>query len=746
MKIMKIRYICFAVIVAFTSIASIAIAQTGAKTPLTVEWIYGPEGRSVAALPSSFWMSDGKLLLYDGRVPLRERSFDIFDPATSARRPILKLTDALTSLNTLLAGSEAQQTLGWPIEFEPAGHRALYMVGGDIFVLETATARFTRLTKTEALEQSPGFSPDGQRVAFVRGNDLYLIDLNSLKETRLTNDGSETTLNGSLSWLYWEEVFGRRDIGYWWAPDSKALAYLHTDESMVPISTFVDFQPLTTRVIKQHYPKAGMPNPAVRVGIAEVGGKDQPQTTWVQVNDKPFDTIIRVKWLPDSHRVSLQTMTRDQREVGLYFADRENGAAKRILTETDPGWVNIQDDLHFLSDGHFLWASERDDYYHIYRYTMDGKLVNQITKGDWAMASSGAGVFWVRQTVVGIDEKNGWIYFTALEHSSTERHLYRIKMDGSQMTRLSAEDGTHRISMSRDARFYLDSYSNSKTMPRLWLHKSDGTPAGRMAQPRMQLLDDFDIQYPELSTIPTSDGFPMPASILKPKDFRPDHRYPVIMYVYGGGSAPSVSNVWQSDSLYYRLLLAEGYIVVKVDNRSATGISKRLENSPIGKLGETETADLVDAARWLKRQSWVDGDRVGVWGWSNGGYITLNLMTRSKEFKAGIAVAPVTDWRFYDSKWAEALNGGDPIKNSDAYDRSSVVKIAGNLHGRLLLMYGSYDDNVHPQNEQAFADALIKSGKLFDLMVYPMRKHGIDDRDATIHVYKTMLDFWKRNL
>src|SRR5205085_3522927 len=250
--------------------------------------------------------------------------------------------------------------------FDPAGRRALYVFDGDLFLLDLASARFSRLTRTVAEERSPEFSPDGERLAFVRANDLYVVDLDTQAETRVTRDGSETILNGTLSWLYWEEVFGRRDVGYWWSPDSKSLAYLQTDESSVEVSSFVDFRPDNPRVIRQRYPKAGKPNPRVRVGLMEVG---RNSTTWVSIADKPFELILRVKWLPDSRRVSVQTLTRDQHELGLYFADRQTGAATRVLTETDPGWVNTHDDLHFLADGQqFLWASARDGFYHLYRY------------------------------------------------------------------------------------------------------------------------------------------------------------------------------------------------------------------------------------------------------------------------------------------------------------------------------------------------------------------------------------------
>lgn len=737
---------------------SAAIAQTPSNqagvrqpTPLTVEWIYGDEGRQVASLPSHLWLMDGSLLIYDGRKPQAERVFELLDPSTGVRRRAFDMTAAVASLNALLPASESRQTLEWPQAFDEAGRRAVYLFSGDLFMLELGAARFSRLTRTEAEERSPGFSPDGKRLAFVRANDLYVIGLDTMRETRVTRDGSETTLNGTTSWLYWEEIFGRRDIGYWWSPDSSALAYLQTDESAVPVSYFVDFRPDTTRVIKQRYAKAGQPNPKVRVGLVEIAkagdgnavGKED--TTWVRIVDRPFELILRVKWLPGGTRVSVQTLTRDQHELGLYFADRKTGASTRILTETDAGWVNTHDDLHFLKDGrHFLWASERDDYYHLYRYTMDGQLVNQVTRGSWSLASSG-GIFWIRQAVSGIDETNGWLYFTAMERSSIERDLYRVRLDGSGLMRLSSEPGVHRISMSPDTRFYLDSFSDIRTMPSLTLHRADGSRQQSIAAPRPELLSRFDIQYPELLTIPAADGFPMPARLLKPRNFRPNHKHPVILAVYGGASSATVANAWQFGLLFDQLLLDEGYVVVKVDNRSATGISKRLENTVVGKVGEPETSDLLDATRWLKAQPWVDAERIGVWGWSNGGFMTLNLMTRSTEFKAGISVAPVTDWRYYDTKWAEAFLQ-TPAENPDGYARTSLVKRAGDLHGRLLLVHGTYDDNVHPQNTQAFADALIKSGKLFDMMIYPMRKHDIGDLAATIHLYRTMLEFWKKSL
>jgi dipeptidyl-peptidase-4 len=633
--------------------------------------------------------------------------------------------------------------LPWPLAFDGSGGQALYIFKGDVFVLELKNAHFRRLTSTPVEETSASFSPNGRRVAYVRANDLYFYDLDTNRERQITRDGSETLLNGTLSWVYWEEVFGRRDIGYWWAPDSEAIAYLQSDESAVDLTYFVDFVPFSPRVIRQRYARAGRANPRVRLGITELG---HDGTTWTQINDKPFEYIVRAKWLPDGRRLSLETMPRRQNEMSLYFADRKTAKATRVLTETNPGWVNMTDDLHFFNDGqHFLWPSERDGYMHLYRYRMDGTLENQVTKGKWSLASAGGVAFWVRQTIVGVDEKNGWIYVTALEQSSTERHLYRVKPDGSGFTRISKEPGTHRISMSPDARYFLDRYSDVRSLPSLRLHASEGSIVQTVAAARPQLLAPYEVEFPELLTIPADDGFAMPAAILKPKSFRPDRKFPVVMFVYGGAAAPQVTNGWQGDTLWNQLLLDAGYVVVKVDNRSATGISKELENTVHKRLGEAETPDLVAAARWLKKQNWVDPARVGVWGWSYGGYMTLNLMTRSQEFKAGISVAPVIDWRYYDTKWTEGAML-TPQENPKGYENTSLIPLAKQLHGRVLIVYGTYDDNVHPYNEMAFIDALIAAGKKFDMMAYPIRKHGISDEAAQRHLYRLMLDFWKTNL
>jgi len=713
------------------------------KEQLTVEWIYSKERREVTALPSFFWLKDGTLILFDYSRPDSERTFEKLNPNTGKRNTMLDREKALSNMKQLLGEQQAPSTLYFPDSFDGNSGTAVYILMGDIFLLNISSAEFERITETEEEEQSVNFSPNGEMLAFIRENDLYVYNIKEKIEKRLTTDGSETMLNGTLSWVYWEEIFGRQDIGFWWSEDSKAIAYLQTDESLVSVMHYVDFKPNVPAVITQRYPKAGGKNPMVRVGIIEL---DNPKTVWLDIADTSYEYIARAKWFPDSRQISVQTLNRAQTELHLYFCDRLTGKATHILTETDSAWVNIHDDLFFLQDSdQFIWESERDGYAHLYRYTLDGKLVNQITKGNWAVRSAG-GAYWLRQAIQAIDEKEDWIYFTALEKSSIERHLYRIKFDGTKMQRLTKEDGFHIITFSPNAKYYVDMYSKINTLPSLSLHRNNGELVTTIGKSRPELLEKFAIQYPELFTILTADSFPMPASILKPKNFDPTKKYPVILNVYGGPSAPTIAHTWNSSIFFDQMLLNNGYLVASVDNRSATAISKILENSIYKQgYGKSELNDLLDAVKWFKAQSWIDPERVGIWGWSGGGTFTLNAMIHSREFKAGIAVASVTDWHYYDTFWTEFAMKR-PEDNPEGYEKTSLVKNAQNLQGRLLIIHGTYDDNVHIQNTWAFVDELIKAGKMFDMMIYPMRKHGISDRPARIHLYNTMLEFWKENL
>jgi dipeptidyl-peptidase-4 len=732
-------------LVVFLTVASLSAEDA----TLTVDWIFSEAGKTASSIPDFQWLGDGRIVIYDPATPKAQRTLEVFDPASGKRRDLVDRDKALESLVEVARQGEAEEDppeeLGWPAAFGPHGRWALYANDGDLLLIDLRRSTFSVVANSDREEKSPRFSPDGQKIAFVRDNDLYVFDIGTRSERRLTHDGSSTLLNGTTSWVYWEEVFGRNDRGYAWSPDSRAIAYLQTDESGVGEMHYVDFEPNLPRVIHQRYPKTGEANPKVRAGVV---GIDSAETTWIDLGANPYEYLARLKWMPDGRRVMVQTLDRPQTTLDLFLADGGTGEVRHVHRETDPGWINLHDDLHFLDGDRFIWLSERDGYAHLYTYDLNGELERQITRGNWAVHASG-GVSWERRAVSMVDEAGGWVYFTGQQKSSIEKQLYRARLDGEGIERVSTEDGVHAITFSEDGDWYVDAHSSNSAMPSLRVFSADGETVRTIAQATPEALAPFDLLPRELMTIPASDGFEMPAMMLKPRDFDPGKTYPVILYVYGGPSAPTVADSWANArprALVEQILANQGFISVYVDNRSATAISKTLENRILMEgYGSTELADLLDAVAWLKARPFVDPERVGIWGWSGGGAFTLLAMTASKEFKAGIAVAPVTDWRFYDTRWAEAFMKR-PQDNPDGYAATSHVDRAGDLHGRLMMVHGTYDDNVHPQNTWAFANELIEAGILFDMMIYPMRKHPIADDAAQKHLYRTMIEFWNAHL
>jgi dipeptidyl-peptidase-4 len=730
-------------ILSFFVVCSFVFSQD--KKEIDVEWLYGEEAAKAQAIPLFTWLDNNKALLLDMHKPKEEQTFEILDPVSGARAPVLDAEKALQSLKGHLGEEAVPKSIPWPLAFDKLGNKALYMFSGDIYMLNLAEAEFIRITETEEEELGPTLSPDGKRIAFVRINEVYVYDLEKKKEKQATFNSTKTLYNGRLSFMYWEDVFYRNNgVGLWWSPDSQALAYMQTDVSQVTEFIYYDVKPFNPRVIKVRYPLVGEIIETVRVGIIEM---NSGETTWLKGTGIPNEYVTNVDWLPDSKRISFRSLNRAQDELDLYFADRYTGKANLVLHETDEGWVNPSDDLHFLKDKkHFIWGSERTGYKHLYLYDLDGTLVNPITQGDWAVRAPFQVAYWSGKSAVSIDETNKTLYFTSLEKSSLERHLYRINFDGTGMERLTWADGFHSVVFSPDSKFYLDVYSNVKALPVLELYKNDGSQIKVIHQSKSDVLKKYDVQIPEIFEVSTSDGFKMPAMIYKPEDFNPNKKYPVIMYHYGGPSAPSVLNQWQRNAFFANILLNEGYLCVTIDNRTATAKSKKLENLVLNQMiGPVELSDLMDAVKWVKSQPYVDPDRVGMWGWSYGGCYTLMGMTQSKEFKAGIAVAPVSDQRFHEPKWAEFAMK-TPQVNPDAWEKVSLLRYAKDLHGRLMIVHGTYDDNVRIQNTWAFIDELIKAGKNYDMMIYPMRKHGIADRPAQIHLFKKMVEFWTENL
>lgn len=734
------RLILPRIAVAMMVLASPASAQ---DERLSLEWVFSEEGKTAASLPDHAWLDNGMLLLYDKRVPKSERTIESYNPANGRRRAIVDAKKVVAAFTAQFEPEEPIEELGWPASFDPAGRWAVYEKSDDIVLLDLRSSEIVPVAVTDAEEKSARFSPDGRWLAFVRDNDLYAWNVGEQTEKRLTTGGSDTLLNGTVSWVYWEELLGRVDQGYFWSPDSASIAYLQTDESGVGLMHYVDFEPNLPKLIRQRHPKPGEANPRVRAGVV---GLDDAQTTWVDLGSYPYEYLARIKWLPDGRRLALQMLDRPQTTLDLFIADASTGEASHIMRETDAGWVNVHDDLYFLDNGNFIWRSERDGYAHLYQFDADGELVNQITQGEWALRPSG-GAAGMNRAVSFISDDQQHIWFTSLEKATTERHLYRINIDGSGMQRLSGSGGAHRIWFRPDGAYYLDANSALDRPPALDLYRADGRKQATVTAAATDIPERFDFQSWEMFTVDARDGYSMPAMMLKPRFFDENKKYPALVYVYGGPSAPTVVNAWGGNArgMYHQLLTDHEVIVFYVDNRSAAGKSKIDANSIVRQLyGPVEVNDLLDGIEWLKSQPYIDVDRVGIWGWSGGGAMTLQAMTSSEEFAAGIAVAPVSDWHYYDTIYTERYMKR-PQDNEEGYEITSHAKRAADIHGRLMLIHGTYDDNVHPQNSWSFADEMIEAGITFDMMIYPMRKHGISDDAAQLHVYKTMFEFWQRN-
>ncbi len=709
---------------------------------LTVETVQSKAFRDALSVPETTWLADGSVLLLDARRPEEDRTLERLDPDSGQRTPAVDAKAALATLAPLgVTGDAAPSSLEWPEALDRDGRRAVYVFDDDLFLLDLAASSFSRLTRTPEVEKDPRFSPGGTAVAFVRGTDLWMRDLAAGTERALTGDGSDTVLNATLSWVYWEEIFGREDTAYWWSPDGTAIAFLQTDESMVDVSVFPGFEPATPEVLHQRYPKAGSANPVVRLGIVDV--KDG-SLTWARLGEPAPEYLVRVQWLPGSRTVALQTLDRAQQRLELRLVDRADGAARTVLTETSTTSINIHDDLVFLGGGgRFLWTSERDGHNHIYLYAVDGTLIRRLTSGD-IMVRASSGLAWIRGGIVGVDDADGTVYFTASTGSPVAPALYRVALGGGAVERVSREDGTHRVGFAPSMRRYLDAYSNASTPTGLYLCAADGRRLRTVTEPATAFLAPYDLQTPVQFTVPARDGFRLPLQVTKPRDFDPSRRYPIIVYVYGGPSAPVVWNAWGRYTPWDNILLDNGFITASIDPRVASAVSKTVEDTSYRRLmSGYEVSDMEDAVAWLTSQPWVDAARIGVWGWSGGGTYTLQLMTHTTLFAAGIAVAPVTDYRYYDTVWTERMMG-TPEDNPEGYAAGAPAAAAADLHGRLLLIHGTGDDNVHPQNTFRFIDELVRSGVQFDLAMYPLEKHGI--RGARAHVFETMLRFWRTDL
>lgn len=636
---------------------------------------------------------------------------------------------ATTAVFTPGAGEEA-------LALNPAATAILLTIDGDLHVRELASGRTTRLTTTAGTEEEATFSPDGRLVAFVRNSNLHVVDVASQRERALTTDGSSDLLNGKLDWVYQEEIYGRgRFRAYWWSPDSSSLAFLQIDDRPVPDYTVIDHIPYRPNLEVTAYPKAGDPNPLVRLAIAPAAG-GQPAWTDLTAYAPSDFLIVDVDWTPDSKQVVYQVQDREQTWLDLVLADAATGSARRVLRETTTAWVNNLGGPVWLKDGSFLWLSERSGFKHLYRYQADGTMTKQLTQGRWDI-----------RTFLGVDEKSGSAFLLATERSPLGADVYRLSLASSALTRLSQAEGTHRnTAFNPSFTQYLDAWSNTTTPWQTRLHRADGSELRVVDANPAPALAQYTLSKPEFLQVRARDGVVLDAMLIKPPDFDRSRRYPVFQHTYGGPGSQSVTNKWDSQTfLFHQMLAQQGILVWICDNRSASGKGVESQWPIYGRLGELELQDIEDGVAWLKQQPYVDGSRILLSGWSYGGFMTSYGLTHSTSFAGGIVGAPVTDWRNYDSIYTERYMK-TPQNNPDGYAATAPVKAAAQLHGRMLLIHGITDDNVHVQNSVQLAYELQKAAKPFDMMVYPRSRHAFADPRLNAHLRQTMVDFVMRTI
>ncbi|HEX8069814.1 MAG TPA: S9 family peptidase [Pyrinomonadaceae bacterium] len=723
-------------------VAALAAPARAQDKLLTVDEIYGvaPARVDFSGTPASpRWLKDGTAYLQT-------------NPPTSAR-PRIERVNALTGetapffdaarMEAAFAalpgvGADAARRLARQGSYllNAAQTAVLINHDNDLYYYELGGATARRLTNDRAEEVGETFSPDGRAVAFVRGNNLYTLALDGGAERRLTTDGGPKILNGRLDWIYQEELYGRGNFeAYWWSPDSTRLAFLRLDETPVPDFVVVDHIPVNQEVETTPYPKAGDPNPLVRLGVVAAQGGE---VRWVDTAKyEPADLlIVRVAWTPDGGRVAYQAQNREQTFLDLNFADPATGQSANVLHETSRAWVEVTDDNpRWLKDGSFLWLSDRAGFKHVYHYAPDGKLLHQVTDGRWDV-----------RTVEAVDEAKGFVYFVGAEHSPIANQLYRVKLDGTGLTRLTQAEGSHRISFNPQATHFVDWWSDVRTPTQVRLYNADGTLARVLDENKVAALAQYKLGQTEFVQVKTRDGFTLEAMMIKPPDFDPAKKYPVFQFTYSGPQAQQVRNGWGAQTyMWHQMLAQKGYIIWVLDNRTASNKGVETAWPLYQNFGELELRDLEDGLSWLKSQPYVDATRIGLWGWSYGGFMTTYALTHSQSYKLGIAGGSVTDWRLYDSIYTERYMR-TPQHNPEGYKRSAPLAAAKDLHGKLLLIHGAIDDNVHMQNTIQFAYELQKAGKPFQLMLYPKSRHGVTDPLLVKHMRQMMTDFVLQNL
>ncbi|MBF6607888.1 MAG: S9 family peptidase, partial [Flavobacterium sp.] len=593
-----------------------------------------------------------------------------------------------------------------------------------------------QLSKLFEQVMEPTFSPDGTKIAYAKENNLFVYDIAAKSTTQITNDGKKNEIiNGITDWVYEEEFAFVRAFD--WSADSRKLAYIRFDEREVPEFSMGIFEKhLYPKMETFKYPKAGDKNAEVSLHIYDLASKAVKAVAMNQYNDF---YIARLEWTNNPNVLSAQVLNRHQNNLDLLFIDGTSATSKVVLNEKDKAYVDVTDNLTFLKDNSFIWTSEKDGFNHIYVYDANGKLRKQVTSGPWEVTN-----------YYGYDEKTNSVFYQSVANGSINRDIYKIKLDGKNKVRLSNKTGTNRATFSPNYEFYINNFSNATTPPVYTLNSAkNGNQVKEIVNndDLLTRIKPYDLPTKEFSVITTNKGHQLNAWMIKPSNFDPSKKYPVFMYQYSGPGSQEVANRWHSSNDYWFMMLAQqGYIVACVDGRGTGLKGSDFKKVTYKELGKFEVEDQIDAAKVIGNYAYVDKDRIGSFGWSYGGFMSSNLILKGNDvFKMAIAVAPVTNWRFYDTVYTERFMQ-TPQENASGYDDNSPINHVDKLKGKYLLIHGSADDNVHVQNSMQMIEALIQANKQFDSEIYPDKNHGIYGGNTRIHLYNRMTNFIKENL
>ncbi|HWR17077.1 MAG TPA: S9 family peptidase [Terriglobales bacterium] len=735
-----LRRLCFVLLL----LSSFAFAQVSSK-PLDIESI--ASDALVGNAPSDIkWSPDGsKITFIQSSEDGDRKELWQMDLATGQKSVLVGQTK-MVQLSPPLKKIADERVREWRSRYKVAAYHwapdaksLLFDANGQLWLHRLDTGTAVQITSSPDLATDPKFSPDGKRVAFLRKHNLWIRELPDSMERQLTRtegDEEANVLNGEVDWLYAEELDVRSN--YFWSPDSRQIAYLQMDEKQVPTYPIVDYSPNHARADFQKYPNPGDPNPAVRIGVLDArSGK----TKWMEIPVDEHGYIPRFGWVRPGV-LWVETLNRDQNKLALHFVDATTGKAKPVLTESSDVWVNVDDNFTILEGGRFLWTSWRDGHTHIYLYSFDvnaplaaeAKLVGQITKGDFEVFS-----------IDSVDEKAGVVFFTADPNDARQRQLFSIKLDGTGMSRLTKSSGTHQVEFGSNPAYYADKSSTLYSPAALAVCQVSGG-CKPLFEPAS--LSAYQLIEPQWLDLVAADGkTKLLGQLFLPPNAKADTKIPVVMHPYGGPSGQSVKDEWgRAGGLLQSYLAQKGFAVLVVDNRGMANRGRDFNAFLKNKFGEIELADQLAALdQVLKKYPQLDGTKVGIYGASYGGFMTLYAMTHSDRFQAGISIAPVSNWRYYDSTYTERYLGV-PSKNEKGYATSSPTNDAAKLSGSLLIAHGTSDDNVHIQNTVQMTQGLIKAGKQFDLMLYPNKTHGITGTDAISHLYHLIENYFTKHL